>query len=176
MYSTRRWKISTVTRFVPHLARHVELELPRRVGKIEQRAARRLHRLQLARVDSVQARAQRFLVEGHRAAAFEALLLANFAHLAAAQHDPIFGTRETIDWNTFFHIFDSSSEMTSRVLVCGALAEAFHEAIDFLFGEAGQQTRLARDRETRVDFDFLVVDALLDVIDVFDCACGRGRS
>ena len=57
-----------VARFVPHLARHVELEFPRRIGEIEQRAARGFHRLQLAGQDAVQARAQRFLVERHRSA------------------------------------------------------------------------------------------------------------
>ena len=94
-----------VTRFVPDLPRHVELEFPRRVGKIEQRAARRFHRLQLAGENPVQSRAQRLFVEGHQAAAFEALLLANFADLAAAQHDAIVRTRETVDRNTFFHYF-----------------------------------------------------------------------
>src|SRR5512146_595094 len=47
-----------VPRFVPDLARHIELKLPRRVGKIEQRASRRLHRLQLAGKDAVQAHPQ----------------------------------------------------------------------------------------------------------------------
>src|SRR5580704_5038520 len=92
-----------VARFVPHLASHVELELPRRVRKIEQRAASRLHRLQLAGVDSVQPRAQRLFVERHRTAAFETLLFANLTDLSATEHDPIVGTGETVNGNTFFH-------------------------------------------------------------------------
>jgi len=98
-----------VTRFIPHLPRHIELELPRRVGKIEQRAARGFHRLQFAGVDSVQSGAQRLFVERHRAAAFETLFLANFADLAAAQYYPIVGTGEAVNGNTFFHNFLSSN-------------------------------------------------------------------
>src|SRR5260370_333432 len=92
----------------------VEWQRPRRVGKAEQLASRRFHRLQLAGVDSVQARAQRLFVERHRAAAFEALLFANLADLAAAEHDPIVRTGEAVNGNTFFHRKNSLIE-TFRV-------------------------------------------------------------
>src|SRR5208282_571453 len=102
-----------VARFVPNLSRHIELELPRRVGKIEQRAARRFHRLQLAGVDAVQSRAQRFFVERHRAAGVETLLLADFAHLAAAQHNPIVGAGKAVNGDAFLHDTNSSVETTT---------------------------------------------------------------
>jgi hypothetical protein len=53
----------------------------------------------------VQARAQRLFIERHRAAAFETLLFANLTDLAAAEDDPIIGTSEAINGNTFFHLF-----------------------------------------------------------------------
>src|SRR5260370_16547345 len=154
-----------VARFVPDVARHVELEFPRCVGKIEQRAAGRLHRLQFAGVDTVQTRAQRFFIEWHRAPTIEPLLFTNFADLAAAHHHPIVGTRESVNWNAFLHKLASSD--SRAVLVRRAFAEAFDQAIDLFFGEAGQQTRLASNCDPRIDFEFLVTDSLLDLIGLF---------
>ena len=47
-----------VARLVPALARHVHLELPRRVGEVPERAARALERLELADEDAVHAQLQ----------------------------------------------------------------------------------------------------------------------
>src|SRR6266852_9975216 len=53
-----------MTRFVPYLARHLELEFPRSVWKVEQRAPGSFHRLQLASVDRVKTRPQCHFIEG----------------------------------------------------------------------------------------------------------------
>src|SRR5581483_7770264 len=48
-----------------------------------------------------------------------------------------------------------------------ALAHPLDKPIDFLFGEAGEQPRLARDRQRRIDFDILFAEALLYLPGVF---------
>jgi hypothetical protein len=48
-----------------NLARHVELEFPRRVRKIEQRAPRRFHRLHFPSGDPVQPPLEEVFLEGH---------------------------------------------------------------------------------------------------------------
>src|SRR5580700_7040982 len=68
-----------------------------------------------------------------------------------------------------------SKALLALVLVCGTLAEAFDQAIDFFLGETGEQARLACDRDSRVDLDFLVVDPLLDVVNIFDVLAARAE-
>ena len=91
-----------VTRLVPHLARHIELEFPRRIGEVEERAARGLHRLQLSRTNPVQSRAQKIFFVWHRVEGREALVDARLAHLVHRDQDVIFGPRELIDRRCIF--------------------------------------------------------------------------
>ena len=92
-----------VARFVPDLARHIELEFPWGVGKIEQRTSCRFHRLHLAAENSVQSRAQRLFVEGHHAIV-ETLLLANLTGLARAHQDEAILARASVRPESFVSI------------------------------------------------------------------------
>ena len=163
-----------VARLVPDLARHIELELPRRVGKVEQGAARGLHGLDFAGEDAVQARAQRFFVEGHDSP-LQLLLLADLARLAAAQQHEAILAGQLVNRDASFH----RDAVLSAILggacdsVRGAARRCPDDTLDLLFGEAGQQARFLCDRERGVEIDFLAAQALRHLARVFLRWCAR---
>ena len=62
------------------------------------------------------------------------------------------------------------------VLYAALLPRPLDQPFYFFLGEARQQARLACDRNRRIDLDFLVADALLDLIRVLLPSCDRRRS
>jgi hypothetical protein len=73
----------------------IELELPWSIGKIEERAARRFHRLQFACVNCMEPRVQRFFIQRDHDTA-EPLFFTDRAHLPDRHQNEIIGTGEPL--------------------------------------------------------------------------------
>jgi hypothetical protein len=100
-----------MARFVPDLTRHVELEFPWRVRKIEQRASCRFHRLHFPGGDPVKSPLEEVFFERHHVVRQQSLVDPRLADAFNRHHDVIVRAREPVNRNHLLHSYIPSNRI-----------------------------------------------------------------